>query len=296
MQALEAWLGRTEERRDVIAPWPAEALHMALDRPGEPPQKGDPLPPFWRWLYFLEARRRSELGRDGHPGRGVGLTPPIPQPRRMWAGGRLSFRRPLLIGANATRLTTIHDIRRKQGRSGPLTFLTLRHEVLTADGLVETEEQDLVYRPDPEPGETPPPLPEARQDEIWRRVWTADPTLLFRYSALTFNGHRIHYDVDYCREVEGYPGLVVHGPLLATLMLELARERGPDLPIAEFSFRAASPVFHTEAFEICGAPIRPDPDDPSSGGGVDLWVRAAGASGRWGGRLAMSGALLYRKS
>lgn len=290
MRDYREWTGRTEETRDVIRPWPAEALHATLDRPGDPPLKGDALPLFWRQLYFLEAKRRSDLGRDGHPGRGTGLIPPIDAPRRMWAGGRLTFARPLKIGAAATKLSSVKSVTRKQGRSGPLTFLTLRHEVLTADGLAETEEQDLVYLNDPRPGAAKPAAPEARQDEQWRRVWTMDPTALFRYSALTFNGHRIHYDLDYCREVEGYDGLVVHGPLLATLMLELAREQGPDRRVAAFAFKAASPVVHTEAFEVCGAPMT----DAEGREGADLWVRAAAASGRWGGRLAMSGRLLYR--
>lgn len=292
------WIGRTEERRDTIGEWPAQALHAALDRPGEPPQKGDPLPPLWRWMYFLEARRRAELGREGHPERGAGLTPPIKLPRRMWAGGRLTFQRPLKVGANATRVSKVADIKRKQGRSGPLAFVTISHEVLTADGLVETEEQDIVYRPDPSPSAEPRSQEhlQARTDERWSRIWAADPVLLFRYSALTFNGHRIHYDVDYCREIEGYAGLVVHGPLLATLMLELAREQGPDRRIATFEFRAVSPVVHTEPFEVCGRPFDEMPDGSeakTTPAGADVWVRAAGPSGRWGGRLAMSGRLTY---
>lgn len=297
----ESWLGRTEERRDVLAPWPAAALHAALDRPGDPPEKGDPLPPLWRWLFFKEAERRSALGRDGHAERGAGLIPPIAAPRRVWASGRFRFHRTLKLGANATRYSAVADLKRKRTAAGPFTLLTLRHDVMTRDGLMETEEQDLVYRPDPEPIPEAERLargrqgPVARQDETWRRVWSADPTLLFRYSALTFNSHRIHYDLDYCREVEGYPGLVVHAPLLATMMLELAREHGPDRKIAAFEFRSCSPVIHTEAFEICGAPFETSEHAFSKQppAGADLWVRAAGPSGRWGVRLAMTGRLLY---
>lgn len=302
MHDERSWIGRSEERRDVIAPWPAAALHAALDRPGEPPQKADPLPPLWRWLYFLDARRRSELGRDGHAERGGGLTPPISLPRRLWAGGRFTFHRPLKMGANATLLSTISKLQHKQGRSGPLVFLTLTHEVMSSEGPVETEEQDIVYRAEraPAPSQRPEASREtwleARSDETWSRIWTADPMLLFRYSALTYNAYRIHYDIDFCREVEGVDGLVVHGPLLATLMLELAREQGPDRRVAAFEFRAVSPVLHTEAFEVCGRPFEEEPEGAGASkprSGADLWVRAAGPSGRWGGRLAMSGRLTY---
>lgn len=284
-----SWMERSEERRDQIRPWPAQALHGALGRPGDPPQQGDPLPPLWRWLYFLDAPRRGDLGRDGHLAKGVGLPPAGLPPRRMWAGGRFEFRKQLAIGANATLFSTIKSIREKSGRSGRLVFVTLRHEALTADGPVEIEEQDLVYREDP--GRSRPPAePEpAATNEIWRRPWIADPTLLFRYSALTYNGHRIHYDVDYCRQVEGYDGLVVHGPLLATLMLELARENGPDRRLARFWFRAKSPIVHSEAFEVCGRPVTRE-NDGASVDGADLWVRTAGLDGR----LAMEGGLDYR--
>ncbi|MEO1292483.1 MAG: MaoC family dehydratase N-terminal domain-containing protein [Pseudomonadota bacterium] len=285
-QDLSEWIGRSETRTDLIASWPAAALHAALDLPGEAPAEGDTLPPFWRWLYFNEARRRSDLGRDGHPRKGYGVSPPVDLPRRMWAGGRLAFYRPLRIGTEATRVSTVASIARKTGRSGPLCFVTLRHETFDAEGLVETEEQDIVYRNDPSPDDAAPSPPVARDTGVWHRGWTADPTLLFRYSALTFNGHRIHYDIDYAREVEGYRGLVVHGPLLATLMLELLREQGPDRPVKHFAFRAASPVLHTEPFEACGEPTRHQGQD-----GADLWIRAPQGAGL--GRLAMSGSVTF---
>lgn len=288
MSDLQSWIGRSDERRDTIRPWPAQAFHMTLDRPGDPPQQGDPLPPFWRWLYFLEARRRGDLGGDGHPEKGAGMTPPVGLARRMWAGGRVQFHKPLKIGATATRLSTIQSIIPKTGRSGPLCFVTIRHEVLTAEGAIETEEQDIVYRSEHDPQAPPQQPPVARRDELWRRPWTVDSTMLFRYSALTFNGHRIHYDRDYARRIEGYDGLVIHAPLLATLMLELVRDRGPDLRIAEFRFRATAPVLDTEAFEVCGAPTQ----DEDGQFGADLWVRAPELRGV-GPRLAMEGAVRF---
>jgi 3-methylfumaryl-CoA hydratase len=210
-------VGRSVEISDVMDPAHAAALHAALGSEGPAPQAGDPLPPFWHWLYFWDAQKPDALGRDGHPKLG-GFLPDMGLPRRMWAGGRLSFRRPVLLGAAVV------------------------------------ESQDIAYREDPSPDAPGPAVEVAPTDEMHCRRWTANSTLLFRYSALTFNGHRIHYDLDYCREVEGYPGLVVHGPLLATLMLELAEDILPG-PIASFAFRARSPVFHTEAFEVCAKPL-----------------------------------------
>ena len=297
-----SWIGRSEEKRDVIAPWPAAALHTALDLPGEPPKKGEPLPPLWRWMYFLETRRRSELGREGAPERGGALNPPLKLPRRQWAGGRVRFHRQLKLGANATRFSEITELRRQKGQTGDLAFLTIKHEVRPADGLMETEEQDLVFRPErePDPDADRERWLEARTDETWSRIWTADPMLLFRYSALTYNAHRLHYDLDYCRESEGYSGLLVQTTLLATLMLELAREQGPDRRIGGFEFRSISPVLHTEAFEVCGRPFEAEEqagpaenETKKPAPGADLWIRAAGPGGRWGGRLAMSGRLTY---
>jgi 3-methylfumaryl-CoA hydratase len=196
----------------------------------------------------------------------------------MWAGGRLAFHAPLPLGRPAARVSTVVGVAEKTGRRGPLTFVTVRHEIFGAQGLAVTEEQDIVYREDPEPGAVPPEPPSAPGNETCGRAWTCDPVLLFRYSALTFNGHRIHYDADYARSVEGYPGLVVHGPLLATLLLELAAGLGPPaaggfVPLARFAFRATAPVFAGERFETCARP---------EAGGLALWVRGAD------GRLAMT--------
>ena len=278
----DGFIGRAEERRDAMSAWPAAALHAALERDGDAPAEGEPLPPFWRWLYFLDAHPPSRLGRDGHPRRGVGLIPDLGPPRRMWAGGRLERRRPLILGRPARLISSVVGVNRKQGRSGPLAFVTLRHEAYDAEGLAEIEEQDLVYREDPSPGAAPTsdpsPAPKtapqkADQTATWRRDWTADTTLLFRYSALTFNGHRIHYDLDYARDVEGYAGLVVHGPLLATLLLELAMARRGADQLSHFAFRARAPVTHFQRFATCGEPAER---------GAQLWIE------REDGALAMT--------
>ena len=270
--APEDWIGTTRTRADPMDPWAAGALiaTLELDRPA--PGPGDPLPPFWHWMHFLEAAPRSALGPDGHPATG-GFMPRVAQPRRMWAGGRLRVHAPLPLGTPATRRETIADVRRKTGRAGAMTFVTVRHEIAGGAGLAAVEEQDIVYRPDPDPDAPPRPPEQAPADETDARAWSCDPTVLFRYSALTFNGHRIHYDLDHATRVEGYPGLVVHGPLLATLLLELAREMGAGRGIAGMAFRATAPVFADEPFETCG---RPD-----GGDALALWVRGAD------GRLAM---------
>ena len=210
-------------------------------------EAGDALPPFFHQVHFWDPQPAGELGRDGHPRPG-GIIPDMGLPRRMWAGGRLEFDAPLLAGISAERRTFRESIARKQGRSGPLGFVTLRHEVWQGGRRVLTEWQNLVYREDAGKG-PPPAAPAARRDETVGESARFDSTMLFRYSALTFNGHRIHYDIDYAREVEGYGGLVVHGPLLAQLVMLLAeRQLGV---LRRFAFRATSPLLHHETAKIC---------------------------------------------
>ncbi|HEY2561570.1 MAG TPA: MaoC family dehydratase N-terminal domain-containing protein, partial [Caldimonas sp.] len=211
---LTAWLGRTEQRIDTISAAPLAGLSATLDRDDPAPANGTAVPPLWHWLYFLPAQRQSELGPDGHPRRG-GFLPPVALPRRMWAGGRLRFERPLRVGEVATRDSRIADIATKDARSGPLVFVTVHHEISTPHGVALREEHDIVYRGLPAPGAAPATPAEAPRDETFARTIVPDDVLLFRYSALTFNGHRIHYDRRYVTEVEGYPGLIVHGPLIA---------------------------------------------------------------------------------
>lgn len=272
VEGLRAWVGRREVAEDVVAPVPMAALAATLDRDDPPPAAGDPLPPLWHWLHFLPLHRASELGPDGHAARG-GFLPPVPLPRRMWAGGRLEFRRPLRVGDAVRRTSTVADVGLKEGRTGPLVFVLVRHEIATAGGDVAlVEEHDIVYRDPPRAaGEAaPPPGRPAREDAAWRREVRPDDVLLFRYSALTFNGHRIHYDRRYATGVEGYPGLVVHGPLVATLLADLARRHEPR-PLRTFRFRALRPLFDTAPFAVCGAP---SPD----GSGLALWARAPDGS------------------
>ena len=230
---------------DVLDPARANALLAALGRDGAL-DVGDALPPFFHQLFFWEARPPAALGQDGHPKVG-GLIPDMGLPRRMWAGGRLTFHQPLRLGAPAEKRTTCASAVRKTGRSGPLAFVTLRHDIWQGDQCCVTEWQDLVYRPAADPKAAPPTPPRAHGTD--GETVRFDTTMLFRYSALTFNGHRIHYDEPYSRTVEGYDGLVVHGPLLAQLlMLKATRALGP---LTRFSFRGRSPLMHHEAAILC---------------------------------------------
>ncbi|MGV3654523.1 MAG: FAS1-like dehydratase domain-containing protein [Noviherbaspirillum sp.] len=248
---LREWLGRVETRSDRITAAPIAALAATLDREDPPPAEGDPLPPLRHWLYFQPLHRQSESGPDGYALGGAFL-PPVSLPRRMWAGSRVRFHQPLRVGDEVSRVSRIADISRKQGRGGPLVFVQVRHELSNRQGLALSEEQDIVYRDRPR-HDGSASLPRAAPvDCQWMRVVQPDPTLLFRYSALTFNAHRIHYDRHYATQTAAYPGLVVHGPLIATLLLDTAwrKLRGP--PLAQFSFRAIRPVFDTAPFKVCG--------------------------------------------
>jgi 3-methylfumaryl-CoA hydratase len=270
--SITDWIGKTEVRSDIVIAGQVAALSATLDRSDPEPQPGDPLPPLWHWLFFLDRHRASELGPDGHARRG-GLLPPIPLPRRMWAGSRFEFHHALRIGDQMTRETRVIDIKEKSGRSGPLVFVVVRHEISNADGLAVTEEHDIVYRDHSRDKSTAAPAQPAPADAAWERTIQPDDVLLFRYSALTFNGHRIHYDRRYATEVEGYPGLVVHGPLIATLLMDLLRRNQPTAVVARFSFRAVSPLFDTAPFVVCGKP-----EDKT----IRLWAKDAA------GNLAMS--------
>lgn len=243
---LEQWVGRTQQSSETIDPDAMNRLAMTLDR--EPTlEAGDPLPPLWHFATFLEGVPASRLGRDGHPQRG-GFLPPVALPRRMWAGSRIRFGAPLPIGARATKTSTIQSVVSKNGSSGPLCFVTVRHETRVGDTVAIDEEQDIVYREDPDPAAPVRPPKAAPTDGESTRTITPSPTLLFRYSALTFNAHRIHYDRDYATSVEGYDGLVFHGPLTATLLAALAVDDGETLET--FSFRGVSPLLDTAAFTI----------------------------------------------
>ena len=253
LERLRAWIGRTEEAEDVVAAAPVAGLAATLDRDESYPQPGDTVPPGAHWLYFLPRPPQSEITADGHARRG-GFLPPIPLPRRMWAGGRVEFLRPLRVGEAIRRSSEIGDVSAKEGRTGRLMFVRVRHRIAGENGDAIIEDQNLVFRDQPGPDE---PMPEPRPapgEAVWKRIIEPDPVMLFRYSALTFNGHRIHYDRDYVTRVEGYPGLIVHGPLIATLLLDLCRRERPEAAVATFDYRAVRPVFDLAPFSVEGEP------------------------------------------
>jgi 3-methylfumaryl-CoA hydratase len=272
------WIGRSETLRDVIDANRANGLRVTLDSLDPPLAAGAALPELWHWCYFWELAPQAGLGPEGHTALG-GFLPPIDLPRRMWAGSRLTWHRPLRIGESVERRSTIRNVTLKQGRSGRLAFVTVEHRLSGPEGLAIEEEHDIVYRAAAEPGQGPRRAPEAAPDPVpdptaeavpWTRSIAPDPVLLFRYSALSFNGHRIHYDLPYTTGEEGYPGLIVHGPLMATLMVDLARRHIGERRIAGFEFRALSPSLDTAPFTVAGRP---------SDGGAELWI--AGPAGEY---------------
>jgi 3-methylfumaryl-CoA hydratase len=253
MDELREWIGRSETAQDHISATPVQALNATLDHEPLTLTAGSPLPPLWHWLYFLPLHRQSEIGADGHAKRG-GFLPPVPLPRRMWAGSQFEFHAPIHVGDDVQRTSTIVDVAPKSGRSGELVFVKVRHE-LRCNGAAEvalTEFHDIVYREAKRPADVEPPPQPAAQGAPWQREVLADDVLLFRYSALTFNGHRIHYDRRYVTEVEGYPGLVVHGPLIATLLLDLLRRHAPDARVVNFAFKAVRPTFDLHPLRVNG--------------------------------------------
>ncbi len=259
-EAFADWIGRRETREDVVDRRRADALAAAL---GDAPEPGRDAPPLHHWLQFWDPKTPAETGPDGHANTG-GFLPPMPGMRRMWAGGEVEFLAPLLFDRPVSRMSEIAAVTQKAGASGPLTFVTLRHELSQDGRLCVAERQDLVYRqpaPASAPRQQPPPT-----EATWRRELTPDPVLLFRFSALTFNSHRIHYDRDYARDVEGYAGLVVHGPLQAMLMLDLARQHLP-APVRRFSYRGLAPALDLAPLEVCGAP---------DGARASLWTAQGG--------------------
>jgi 3-methylfumaryl-CoA hydratase len=251
---LSSWVGRSETVTDTIGATPVIALTATLDHPPAPVQPGSALPPLWHWLYFLPMHRQSEIGPDGHARRG-GFLPPVPLPRRMWAGSQFEFRTPIRVGDRVERSSTIDDVTTKEGRTGRLVFVKVRHEVRcneAADPAL-VEFHDIVYRDAKKLTDVDPPPQAAPTRAPWQRTIVPDDVLLFRYSALTFNGHRIHYDRRYVTQTEGYPGLIVHGPLIATLLMDLLRREMPQAEVATFRFKAVRPTFDLHPFKVNGA-------------------------------------------
>lgn len=279
MDDMSAWIGKSQTDQETLSPAPLARLAALLDMEPDHWQSGE-APPLAHWLYFLPAARQSEIDSDGHPRRG-GFLPPISLPRRMWAGSRIEFVAPLIVGSQMERRTTILSVASKHGASGPLTFVTLLHEVSSNGCMAVREEQDLVYRAAASPSQSAPAnakaaiaLPEAKSV---RRV-TADPAFLFRFSALTFNAHRIHYDRDYACNVEGYAGLVVHAPLQATLLMHHHSIFAPDERPVRFEFRAQRPLIDTEPFDLCldphegGAMVSTRTIDGQAGMTGEIWT------------------------
>jgi 3-methylfumaryl-CoA hydratase len=277
-QYLKAWRPGTVDMTRRVDPWSAAAFAGLAGTPPPPLEPGDPLPPMWHWFTLLDHPAQSGIGPDGHPAEGPFL-PPIPGRRRMFAGGRLRVDAPVPVGAELSTRSGVAAVAVKSGRSGELAFVTVRHELAVDGTAVGAEEQDIVYRSElygSEPGTAPPATarerPEAGEPEPageWRRELATDPVLLFRFSALTYNGHRIHYDWPYATQVEGYPDLVVHGPLLALLALELPRVHAPGRPVRTFEYRLVRPAFAPARIVAAASP---------DGDTIGMTVAAAGAT------------------
>lgn len=257
------WLGKSVEVRDQFSTNLLKRIAATFDE--STPELGTALPPLWQWCFFQEPIAESGLGGDGHPARG-GFLPPADNRNRMWAGGRVEFLLPLTAGADATCTSTIQNIEEKHGRTGALLFVTVRHEYRQNGELCVREEQDIVYR---EP--SPPKLAgtDSMPDAEWGETVEPSSTLLFRYSAVTFNGHRIHYDHPYVTETEGYPGLVVHGPMIATLNLRAFCRAHPEARVRRFAYRGVRPLIAPTPFDVTGRVVSP--------GKAALW--AGNASG-----------------
>lgn len=272
---LKTWVGRSETVQDTVTTQPLVSLSNTLDRP----RAGVPaaVPPLWHWLNFLPNYRHAEAGPDGHIARGgPSLAPPVPLPRRMWAGSRLTWHAPLAVGDAISRTSTVKSVEHKAGKTGDLVFVLVHHAIHRGAQLVMDEEHDIVFR-DITPYVAPQAVPQAQwRAATWTREVHGDTLMLFRYSALTFNGHRIHYDRDYTVHTEGYPGLIVHGPLMATWLMEVATANNPTPTVKTFKFRALSPVFDLNPFTVCGAPTAQ---------GCEVWIR------RHDGVVAMEGVI-----
>jgi itaconyl-CoA hydratase/mesaconyl-C4 CoA hydratase len=256
------WVGSSERSTDNLDVAHARRIAVTLDEAA--PQAGDALPALWQWAYFMEPVGMRELGTDGHPQRG-GFLPPADNRNRMWAGGRVDFLHPLRAGVPAQRVSTVKAVNEKTGRTGSLLFVTVGHEYVQDGRTAISEEQDIVYR-----SPAPPKLTgsEAPPQSQWREAVTPSAELLFRYSAVTFNTHRIHYDFPYVTRAEGYPGLVVHGPLIATLMCRAFRRAHPDAKLVHLSYRGLRPLIAPAQFHVAGRDTGPD--------SAELWAEQDG--------------------
>jgi 3-methylfumaryl-CoA hydratase len=265
--ALTDWIGKQEFANDVISLAPLKALSATLDLEHIELEERSKIRGLWHWLYFLPMHPQKEIGKDGHARRG-GFLPPVELPRRMWAGGQFIFHSDISIGDKVKRISTIENINEKSGRTGPLVFVKIRHEIYIQNKISPSliEYQDIVYRDKKRESEKDLVPKRADVNSEWFREVAPDEVLLFRYSALTFNGHRIHYDRRYATEEEGYPGLVVHGPLLATLLMDLVYRQLPHVDVKEFRFKALRPIFDLNSFSLHGEPS-------DSLNNIKLWIK-----------------------
>ncbi|HXF65776.1 MAG TPA: MaoC family dehydratase N-terminal domain-containing protein [Burkholderiales bacterium] len=263
LEKLKEWIGRKQSAVDYVTVPLVHRLAATLDRDDPFPRVGDPLPAGWHSVLFPHVVRHSQIGPDGHPRRGDFL-PPVPLPRRMFAGKRTTFHAELRVGDEVRRESVIQDVAVKQGRTGQMVFVTVRTEIAGPRGLAITEEQDIVYREAPAPGAPAPSPQPAPTRAVWSRTVTPDPVLLFRYSALTFNGHRIHYDYPYVTQVEGYPNLVMNGGLTTLLLYELIRTHA-STPLRHLSSRNVRALFVNEPIALGGEPA---PDNKTA----KLWA------------------------
>jgi 3-methylfumaryl-CoA hydratase len=264
LEKLKEWIGRRETAVDYVTIPAVHRLAATLDRDDPFPRTGDALPPGWHQILFPRVVRHSQIGADGHPERGDFL-PPVPLPRRMFAGKRTTFHAELRVGDEVRRDSTIQDVTIKQGRTGQMVFVTVLTEIANPRGLAITEEQDIVYRQEPDKNAPPPPPQPAPGTAVWQKRVTPDPVMLFRYSALTFNGHRIHYDHPYVTQTEGYPNLVMNGGLTTLLVFELARAHASG-PVRFISSRNVRPMFVNRAIAVCGEPA-------ADGRSAKLWTQ-----------------------
>lgn len=264
MDGFHDWVGREQVQEERCDAWPMRGLAALLDHEAVPGQ-GDEIAPLAHWLLFAPSVPQSRIGSDGHPQRG-GFLPPIAQPRRMWAGSDIQFMGPIRIGDRVVKTSRIASIEEKVGRTGTLVFVVVENRYETDNGPALSEAQTLVYREAPPPGELPPRAQAAPSEAEWSVDIDPDPVLLFRYSAVTFNAHRIHYDAPYANEIEHYSRPVVHGQLIATLMLNGLSARRQDRPLQRFSFRAQRPL-------LCDTPFAVEGARPGDDGAVALWSR-----------------------
>jgi 3-methylfumaryl-CoA hydratase len=260
---LRQWIGRSEEATDIVTAQLVKGLRATLFQEVGDPKTGDAAPFTAHWCLAQPVFPMSMLGPDGHPTRG-GFLPPVPLPRRMWAGGEIEFMQPLRVGDESTRTSRIADVQVKTGSTGTLCFVSVEHSISSPRGVAIRERQDIVYREmttgAPATAKAPPPQAQHRETHV------SDPVLLFRYSALTFNGHRIHYDREYVTKVEGYPGLIFHGPLQAALIIEMAAKLRSGKPPNKFTYRGLQPLFEGSEFSI---------NANEAADGMELWTANA---------------------